>query len=292
MKANMKISKKNEQNKRWGHYNLKQNWAMFTVNGVKVETVSDALRHKVVLVFEGGQFIWPGVRVGHKQQKDVGSKTIELETLSMQPLVLSVKNFLEPHECDEIIGLGKGRMRSSDVSRMDHDKGKDAKEFRTSTQAWVYKGETPTVKNIDERVANLTGVPVNHQEDTQVLRYELTQHYSAHLDAWDPQYYQSDTSWFHHGHMNRLATVFWYMSDVEQGGETIFPRAKGFPQPHDMWSCATGLKVKPEKGKVIIFYSLHPNGNVDENSLHGGCPVEKGKKWAANKWVWNKPKSG
>ena len=26
-----------------------------------------------------------------------------------------------------------------------------------------------------------------------------------------------------------------------------------------------------------------------ELSLHGGCPVEEGVKWAANKWVWNAP---
>merc|ERR1712107_886797 len=28
-----------------------------------------------------------------------------------------------------------------------------------------------------------------------------------------------------------------------------------------MWSCERGLKVKPEKGAVIFWYSLHPNGN-------------------------------
>ena len=26
-------------------------------------------------------------------------------------------------------------------------------------------------------------------------------------------------------------------------------------------------------------------------SLHAGCAVEKGVKWAANKWVWNFPNS-
>jgi hypothetical protein len=29
------------------------------------------------------------------------------------------------------------------------------------------------------------------------------------------------------GFLNRLATVFWYMSDVSGGGETNFPRANG-----------------------------------------------------------------
>jgi prolyl 4-hydroxylase len=45
--------------------------------------------------------------------------------------------------------------------------------------------------------------------------------------------------------------------------------------------------VKPEKGKVIIFYSLLADGTGDHYSLHGACPVEEGIKWAANKWVWN-----
>ena len=49
------------------------------------------------------------------------------------------------------------------------------------------------------------------------------------------------------------------------------------------------MKVKPEKGKVIVFYSLKADGELDPESLHGACPVEQGIKWAANKWVWNAP---
>eukprot|EP01046_Picozoa_sp_COSAG06_P088351 COSAG06_NODE_34775_length_469_cov_1.583784_1_plen_52_part_01 len=32
------------------------------------------------------------------------------------------------------------------------------------------------------------------------------------------------------------------------------------------------------------------SGAIDQMSLHGGCPVLAGEKWAANKWVWNSPK--
>ena len=81
--------------------------------------------------------------------------------------------------------------------------------------------------------------------------------------------------------------------DVEEGGHTAFPRYNGLPQPHTIdASCNNGgLKVKPEKGKVIIFYNLKANGDGDDLSLHAACPVEgeNDVKWAANKWVWNAP---
>ena len=41
------------------------------------------------------------------------------------------------------------------------------------------------------------------------------------------------------------------------------------------------------RGDAILFYSQRPDGELDENSLHGACPVLKGMKWGANLWVWN-----
>merc|ERR1712196_386149 len=46
-----------------------------------------------------------------------------------------------------------------------------------------------------------------------------------------------------------------------------------------------GLKVRPRKGQALVFYSLKPDGNFDPQSLHGGCPVVKGEKWVATKWI-------
>ena len=124
-----------------------------------------------------------------------------------------------------------------------------------------------------------------------MLRYENGQYYGSHNDYWDPDFYQSPEmlQMTHGGYHNRLATVFWYMTNVTHGGETNFPRAHGAPDtPNTNANCGTkGLSVHPQRGKVIVFYSLNPDGSGDNYSLHGACPVKEGTKWAANKWVWN-----
>jgi prolyl 4-hydroxylase len=100
------------------------------------------------------------------------------------------------------------------------------------------------------------------------------------------------------GHNNRLATVFWYMSNVNGGGETSFPFSASplGKRPHrgnpgDDRCGEFGLAVKPEKGKVIVFYSLQPDGSGDETSLHAACkPTDEAEvKWSGNKWLWNTP---
>ena len=86
-----------------------------------------------------------------------------------------------------------------------------------------------------------------------------------------------------------MATVFWYLTDVAEGGETVFPRVDKGPAPPNGQTFHHGLKVKPERGKVIIFYSMTFDGELDPYSLHGAAPVKEGIKWAANKWIWNMP---
>ncbi len=56
--------------------------------------------------------------------------------------------------------------------------------------------------------------------------------------------------------------------------------------------CRTRLAIRPNSARAVLFYSQHPNGVADDASLHGGCPVLQGEKWAANLWVWNTPREG
>jgi prolyl 4-hydroxylase len=294
-----------------------QPWAIFSPDGRRLvsenskETVKGMYpvslteEHGMVLLFEGGQFIWPGVRIGFERKVDLFSvmqgtsphlgndsqRTVTLETLAINPLVFSVSGFLTESECSHIQEIATPSLEYSGVQLMDQDVGRPASDFRTSQTTFVDAAGDDVLIDIDYRTASLVRVPRNHQEHTQVLRYGVTEHYVSHHDFFDPTYYQNDPDTLRltkHGARNRLATVFWYLTTVEAGGETVFPRAYG-GQERSFSDCETGLLVKPVVGKVIIFYSLKADGRTDEKSLHGACPVKEGIKWAANKWVWNEP---
>ena len=291
----------------------KQPWSIFSALGERIvgetdlihtsesnaEVLKQLASSEMVILTEGGNWIWPGVAEGYRRTVDVTSpnsketRRVTIETLSLVPLVVSIEGFLTEDECDYIAEKAGPRMQYSGVSLMDKDKGKAASEWRTSQTAFLNSVDDPTLTDIDYRVASLTRIPRNHQEYVQVLRYGAGEKYDAHHDFFNKDLYRSDPNTLRlieNGKRNRYATVFWYLTDVDVGGETIFPRYGGAPQPWDHSSCAVGMKVKPQKGKVIIFYSLDAAGDLDDYSLHGACPVGEGYvKWAANKWIWNAP---
>lgn len=65
----------------------------------------------------------------------------------------------------------------------------------------------------------------NLADGIQILRYELGQAYVAHHDYF-PAQQSEDHSWNpFKGGSNRFATVFLYLSDVEVGGQTVFPQS-------------------------------------------------------------------
>lgn len=45
------------------------------------------------------------------------------------------------------------------------------------------------------------------------------------------------------------------------------------------------LAAKPRKGDAILFHSIQPRGALERKSLHTACPVIKGVKWSAAKWI-------
>ncbi|CAI5736210.1 unnamed protein product [Hyaloperonospora brassicae] len=270
--------------------------AYFTPNGVRLERDVTQWPSRIVFVFEGGQFIWPGVRVGHTTvvENAFGRGDLVLETISMTPLVFSVKEFLRDDEVDVILELSMPHLAPSGVALADGDENRPSTDWRTSTTYWLDSSAHSVVRNIDKRTSDLVKVPVSHQENVQVLRYEKTQHYDQHVDYFSADRYRNSPGVLEdieYGYKNRMITVFWYMSDVAKGGHTNFARAGGLPPPASNKGCFQGLSVAPEKRKVVVFYSMLPNGENDPMSLHAGCPVEEGIKFSGNKWIWNKPRA-
>lgn len=84
----------------------------------------------------------------------------------------------------------------------------------------------------------------------------------------------------------RIATSLSFLSTPEFGGETVFPNMPGDNEGPEWSPCARkGLAVHPKKGSMVLFWNLFPNGTVDMMATHAACPVVRGEKWSAPKWL-------
>ncbi|XP_028060002.1 probable prolyl 4-hydroxylase 3 [Camellia sinensis] len=204
------------------------------------------------------------------------------EIISWEPRAFIYRNFLSKEECEYLIKLAKPHMVKSTVVDSTTGESKDSR-VRTSSGMFLKRGRDKTIREIEKRIAEFTFIPVEHGEGLQVLHYEVGQKYEPHYD-----YFLDEFNTKNGG--QRIATLLMYLSDVEEGGETIFPTAKGnfsaVPWWNELSECGKkGLSVKPRMGDALLFWSMRPDATLDPSSLHGGCPVIKGNKWSATKWM-------
>ncbi|GLJ43728.1 hypothetical protein SUGI_0910480 [Cryptomeria japonica] len=227
---------------------------------------------------EGGDDV---VGVAHGETGDVSLTTIPFQVLSWKPRALYFPNFATKKQCEIIIELAKSNLRPSSLALRKGETAENTKNIRTSSGTFVsaYEDQSGTLEFIEEKIAKVTMIPRSHGEAFNVLRYETGQKYDCHYDAFNPTEYGPQKS-------QRVASLLLYLSDVEEGGETMFP----FENYHNMgtwydYKKCIGLKVKPQQGDALLFYSMFINGTIDSTSLHGSCPVIKGEKWVATKWI-------
>ncbi|WVZ11629.1 hypothetical protein V8G54_016159 [Vigna mungo] len=211
--------------------------------------------------------------------------------------------FMTKEECDYLIDVAKPNMQKSTVVDSETGKSKDSR-VRTSSGTFLARGRDKVIRKIEKKLSDFTFIPVVvhvvhvplmeyfqsplasgflHGEGLQVLHYEVGQKYEPHYD-----YFLDDFNTKNGG--QRIATVLMYLTDVEEGGETVFPAAKGnfssVPWWNELSDCGKkGLSIKPKRGDALLFWSMKPDATLDPSSLHGGCPVIKGNKWSSTKWM-------
>ncbi|KAJ0252218.1 prolyl 4-hydroxylase 8 [Hirschfeldia incana] len=189
-----------------------------------------------------------------------------LEVISWEPRAFLYHNFLTNEECDHLISLAKPNMAKSKVADVKNGRSKDSR-VRTSSGAFLKIGHDETVKEIENKISDFTFIPVENGESLQVLHYEVGQKYEPHHD-----YFTDEFNVKRGG--QRVATVLMYLSDVDEGGETVFPLAKGNISDVPWWNklsqCGKeGLSVLPKKRDALLFWSMRPDGSLDPSSLHG-----------------------
>ena len=196
------------------------------------------------------------------------STTVERIAFFTTPAVWMLTNFLRDAQCAHLINLAQEQLRPSTV--LDHDTAGDRViAERNSWQTSLTVGQDPMVAEIEQRLAQHLGMPVENGEGLQIVRYEIGQEFQAHHDYFDPAFPGCVEVLKHGG--QRWFTVLMYLAEPEAGGETLFPNIR--------------LKVKPTKGHALCFSNLRADGSLDVDSLHGSLPVQAGEKWIATKWV-------
>jgi len=279
------------------------NPAVFTASGrllppeKTLEEVGVPQSRKGLVLILGGVWHWPPIREGferpiHASVRAQADQHLVLKTLSLRPRIFGVTSFIADAECDRTLEVAGPKVKKSAVSVKDADHGKDVDTWRTSANYFMNSAGDAVLESLDERVQNMTRIPITHSEHIQVLKYDYNGRYVAHTDYFEARDYQKDPATMRmiaNGAWNRLLTVFMYMSDVPEGGHTYFPRHGGLKGYVPFDDCDLGYSVRPERRKVILFYNMHPDGKPDPDSLHGGCKVKNGTKWSGNFWMWNVP---
>ncbi|MBX3718258.1 MAG: 2OG-Fe(II) oxygenase [Parachlamydiales bacterium] len=225
------------------------------------------MNHKMkTLLFIFIAFIGSSVQKAAAEER---SSTPQLQVLSWSPRIFLIENFLTSVECDLIIEKAKPLLSRSTVVD-DHDLGGALHEGRTSQGMFFPKASSDMIiRNIEKRIAALTMLPEENGEGIQVLSYGPGAEYQPHYDYFDPATPGGKACYDRGG--QRIATLIIYLHTTEEGGETIFPKAR--------------IGVRPIKGNAVLFYNCTPDGIEDPLSFHGGAPVKKGEKWIATKWI-------
>ncbi|GJP39780.1 hypothetical protein CLOM_g24124 [Closterium sp. NIES-68] len=216
-------------------------------------------------------------------------EAMDRRLISWEPRAFLFHNFLSAKECLYLIHKAAPNMVKSTV--VDSDSGGSySSKIRTSSGSFLSRGSDEVVTAIEKRISDFSHLPVDHGEAIHVLHYEASQEYQAHFD-----YFHDDINTRNGG--QRLATVLMYLSDVEEGGETVFPAAEltpanihsPLPPDSQLSQCAKGmLAVKPKRGDALLFWNLKPDTTLDPKSLH----VIRGNKWSATKWIRVQPRHG
>lgn len=171
------------------------------------------------------------------------------------PQLAVVPGFLSDAEVDHMLDVARELWQPSGVApHHDSDSAQQASALdRTSYSAAFNWAHTPTIASIEERVAKLAGMTVDHIEQLTGVRYLPGQFFTLHHDGGE-----------------RPKTVFLYLNDVpeDDGGETHFPALK--------------LKIRPRKGCAVVWANSQEGRGTDWRLLHQALPTKTAAKYGVN----------
>lgn len=175
-------------------------------------------------------------------------------------------NFLDQQVCEDLIQVLVNKFKPSCVSNSDDIEL--VTSHRTSQTADLHSNEAPYCAGLDKKFCDVLKINKMLGETIQCQQYEIGQYYKVHHDFYDifTKEHKIYTEWMG----QRTWTLLCYLNDVEEGGETNFPKLK--------------LKIKPKAGRLVIWNNLYKNGFTNYRTQHEALPPTSGKKYVLTKW--------
>ncbi len=191
------------------------------------------------------------------------------------PRVYTIRNFLTRPACDWLIKTSRKSLTRAPVQKASGGGGFEVDGARSNSVAGTSAMQPDLVIQMANlKIAATLGLPLVHQEPTNILHYARGERYAPHFD-FISEHEEAGFSQELRTIGQRAATFLVYLNDGYEGGETDFPRL--------------GWRFKGNVGDALVFWNLSANGERELMSLHEGMAVTRGEKWLLSKWVRQRP---
>ncbi len=188
------------------------------------------------------------------------------------PWVVEFPHYLTNDEVNELI-----RIAQVEGYRIEDEHPKHIRDVNVTNCDSIRCMRQPIVTELYRRVSEFTGFHPNNFESMEFIDYGPGQHYVWHADEYSWKHPIQDPLAVLAG--PRLLTMFHYLSDVDEGGETAFAGL-------DTTGKTKRLAVIPQKGKLIMWANMQSHWRFhDPTAIHSALPVRKGRKLAGTLWV-------
>lgn len=179
-----------------------------------------------------------------------------------EKILVEYPNFFDKHWCEFLIGLAQTKLETAGTV------GEEIEGYRVAKSCWLSDIDLPQLYDIKQQVSNITGLPIENQEELHIVKYDVGGEYKIHHDYFSEEQVEERAEIGISG--NRTHSFLAYLNDDFEGGGTEFPRLNRI--------------IKPELGKAICWLNTE-HGMPVVNSEHAGLPVTKGEKWILIVWV-------
>lgn len=197
------------------------------------------------------------------------TRTKILETGRGTQLLL-VKNFFTPEQCEELIEIGSEYLEPSRVGGPNDTTMINRNTRSSFTTMLSDVSQHPAVIEAISQIDKTYGHPHLNSNPLQLNRYRVGEEFKAHYDYHDPVLQAARIE----REGQRTWTFLIYLNEDFEGGTTDFPELK--------------YSIVPERGMLVAWNNLLPDGSPNAETLHASTPVMSGTKYMMTKWFKNK----